>query len=92
MKAIQYWHFFDVLNFVLCCLFQSVFTDLEVLAAILASAVHDVDHPGVNNHFLVATSKYFILHVDTRNTQRYFQGGVVTLPVTSCFPSGAGRG
>ena len=37
---------------------QSVFTDLEVLAAILASAVHDVDHPGVNNHFLVATSKY----------------------------------
>ena len=40
---------------------QSVFTDLEVLAAILASAVHDVDHPGVNNHFLVATSKYIKL-------------------------------
>ena len=39
--------------------FQSVFTDLEVLAAILASAVHDVDHPGVNNHFLVATSNIF---------------------------------
>ena len=39
--------------------FQSVFTDLEVLAAILASAVHDVDHPGVNNHFLVATSNNF---------------------------------
>ena len=47
---------------VCCCFFslsvlQSVFTDLEVLASILASAVHDVDHPGVNNHFLVATSK-----------------------------------
>ena len=41
--------------------FQSVFTDLEVLAAILASAVHDVDHPGVNNHFLVATSNIFFL-------------------------------
>ena len=44
--------------FVAFFILQSVFTDLEVLAAILASAVHDVDHPGVNNHFLVATSKY----------------------------------
>ena len=49
--------FLDCLLFV----FQSVFTDLEVLAAILASAVHDVDHPGVNNHFLVATSNFFLL-------------------------------
>ena len=44
-------------RFLFIFLLQSVFTDLEVLAAILASAVHDVDHPGVNNHFLVATSK-----------------------------------
>lgn len=50
-------------GFLYCSLFvfQSVFTDLEVLAAILASAVHDVDHPGVNNHFLVATSNNFFL-------------------------------
>ncbi|CAH3174151.1 unnamed protein product [Porites evermanni] len=41
--------------------FESVFTDLEVLAAILASAVHDVDHPGVNNHFLVATNSEMAL-------------------------------
>jgi cAMP-specific phosphodiesterase 4 len=39
-------------------IFQSVFTDLEILSAIIASAVHDVDHPGVNNHFLVATSEF----------------------------------
>ena len=38
--------------------FQSVFTDLEILAALFAAAVHDVDHPGLSNHFLVATSKY----------------------------------
>lgn len=36
---------------------QAVFTDLEVLAAIFASAIHDVDHPGVSNQFLVNTSE-----------------------------------
>nr|CAB3264738.1 cAMP-specific 3',5'-cyclic phosphodiesterase 4B-like [Phallusia mammillata] len=30
---------------------DSVFTDLEVLAALLASAMHDVDHPGLNNQY-----------------------------------------
>ncbi len=38
-------------------LFQAVFTDLEILAAIFASAIHDVDHPGVSNQFLINTSK-----------------------------------
>ncbi|KXJ18091.1 cAMP-specific 3',5'-cyclic phosphodiesterase 4D [Exaiptasia diaphana] len=41
--------------------FDSVFTDLEILSAIIASAVHDVDHPGVNNHFLVATNSEMAL-------------------------------
>lgn len=36
---------------------QAVFTDLEILAAIFASAIHDVDHPGVSNQFLINTSK-----------------------------------
>ena len=47
---------FKHLSTVIRC-FQSVFTELEVLAAIVASAVHDVDHPGVNNQFLVNSSK-----------------------------------
>lgn len=38
---------------------QAVFTDLEILAAIFASAIHDVDHPGVSNQFLINTSEYF---------------------------------
>ena len=28
---------------------------MEILAALIASAVHDVDHPGFNNQFLVNT-------------------------------------
>ncbi|KAJ3063019.1 hypothetical protein HDU98_001113, partial [Podochytrium sp. JEL0797] len=35
---------------------KSVFTDLEMLAIYLAAAIHDLDHPGVNNQFLIATA------------------------------------
>src|SRR6185437_13651421 len=35
---------------------DGVFTDLEIMAALFAAAIHDIDHPGVNNQFLVDTS------------------------------------
>uniref|UniRef100_UPI004038CA7E 3',5'-cyclic-AMP phosphodiesterase 4D-like isoform X2 n=1 Tax=Callospermophilus lateralis TaxID=76772 RepID=UPI004038CA7E len=35
---------------------EAVFIDLEILAAIFASAIHDVDHPGVSNQFLINTT------------------------------------
>lgn len=38
-------------------LIKAVFTDLEILAALFASAIHDVDHPGVSNQFLINTSE-----------------------------------
>ena len=39
----------------------SVFTDLEVFAALFAALIHDVDHPGLTNQFLVATSNVLAL-------------------------------
>ena len=34
---------------------EGVFSDLEVLACLLAAAAHDIGHPGFTNQFLVAT-------------------------------------
>ena len=46
---------------------ESVFTPLEVFAALFASSIHDVDHPGVTNQYLINTSKknyyYLILYI-----------------------------
>ncbi|XP_049588372.1 3',5'-cyclic-AMP phosphodiesterase 4C isoform X2 [Syngnathus scovelli] len=40
---------------------EAVFTDLEVMAVLFASAIHDVDHPGVTNQFLINTSSELAL-------------------------------
>ncbi|XP_070774431.1 3',5'-cyclic-AMP phosphodiesterase 4C isoform X1 [Enoplosus armatus] len=40
---------------------EAVFTDLEILAALFASAIHDVDHPGVSNQFLIITNSELAL-------------------------------
>lgn len=49
--------------FCFSCGLQNVFTDLEILSAIFASAIHDVDHPGVTNQFLINTSKFTLTTV-----------------------------
>lgn len=41
--------------------YQSVFTDLEVLTALFAAAIHDVDHPGVTNQYLINSSSELAL-------------------------------
>ncbi|XP_068607176.1 3',5'-cyclic-AMP phosphodiesterase 4C-like [Brachionichthys hirsutus] len=40
---------------------DAVFSDLEVLAALFAAAIHDVDHPGVSNQFLISTNSELAL-------------------------------
>ncbi|KAK5612969.1 cAMP-specific 3',5'-cyclic phosphodiesterase 4D [Crenichthys baileyi] len=40
---------------------EAVFTDLEILAALFASSIHDVDHPGVSNQFLISTNSELAL-------------------------------
>merc|ERR1711997_82362 len=35
---------------------MGVFTPLEVFAALFASSIHDVDHPGLTNQYLINTS------------------------------------
>ncbi|XP_017694523.1 PREDICTED: cAMP-specific 3',5'-cyclic phosphodiesterase 4C isoform X2 [Lepidothrix coronata] len=40
---------------------EAVFTDLEIMAAIFAGAIHDVDHPGVSNQFLINTNSELAL-------------------------------
>ncbi|XP_056590111.1 cAMP-specific 3',5'-cyclic phosphodiesterase 4C isoform X2 [Triplophysa dalaica] len=40
---------------------EDVFTDLEIMAALFASAIHDVDHPGMSNQFLINTNSELAL-------------------------------
>lgn len=44
---------------------QSVFTELEILTALFAAAIHDVDHPGLTNQYLVnASDELAVLYND----------------------------
>lgn len=50
----------------LCCFIQSSLDQLDEVAALIAAAVHDVDHPGRTNSFLCnAGSELAILYNDT---------------------------
>ncbi|XP_063922218.1 3',5'-cyclic-AMP phosphodiesterase isoform X5 [Zophobas morio] len=40
---------------------ESVFTPLEVTAALFAACIHDVDHPGLTNQFLINSSSELAL-------------------------------
>ncbi|XP_065212177.1 3',5'-cyclic-AMP phosphodiesterase isoform X2 [Planococcus citri] len=40
---------------------ESVFTPLEVCAALFAATIHDVDHPGLTNQFLINSSSELAL-------------------------------
>ena len=57
MKLFEYEDFDRVHVWMFERSFQSVVTDLEVLATLFASAVHDIDHPGLTNNYLITTGQ-----------------------------------
>lgn len=40
---------------------ENVFTSLEICSALFAACIHDVDHPGLTNQFLINSSKFLKL-------------------------------
>lgn len=38
---------------------ENVFTPVEICSALFAACVHDVDHPGLTNQFLINSSEFF---------------------------------
>lgn len=43
-------------------------TSLEIMASLIAAVTHDLDHPGVNQPFLVATSNHLAALYQVSNT------------------------
>ena len=63
-----------------------VFSDLEVFAALLAAAAHDMGHPGVNNTFLNSTShEYALVYNDISTLENYHASTVFKLMARDGF-------
>ena len=63
---------YAVLTYLFCFVFQNVFTELEQIAIIFASAIHDVDHPGVSSQYLIDSGSYYIISIHLLFVCRYY--------------------
>lgn len=66
-------HATDVLNSTNILLnlesFSEVFNQLEVFSAIFGAMIHDVDHPGVTNQFLINSGIYSLNYLSQLSTE-----------------------
>ena len=58
-------------------------TPLEIFSAILAAVTHDLDHPGVNQPFLIATSNHLAALYKV-STELYICATVLTKSACTC--------
>ena len=63
---------------------EGVLTPLEELAALLASCVHDVDHPGLTNQYLINTSRSINGHLQVNITRSLY--GRISIRLREVFP------
>lgn len=52
---------------------EGVFTPLEVGGALFAACIHDVDHPGLTNQFLINSSKYQVTCADALHFSPFYR-------------------
>lgn len=55
---------YESLTDVICLQIRKHITPLEVMASLLGAVTHDLDHPGVNQHFLISTSNHLAMLYD----------------------------
>ena len=63
---------------------EGVLTPLEELAALLASCVHDVDHPGLTNQYLINTSRLINGHMQVNITRSVYSR--ISIRLREVFP------
>lgn len=51
----------EIINLTIEFFLKSVFNDVEIFAAIFSAAIHDVDHPGLTNQYLINTASELAL-------------------------------